>query len=118
MELNLRDIFEQAKIALHVNGWARGAWKDPETGCVCAEGAILAAVHGEPVSSPGLLSESEYDIFTDAEQYLSRLISDETEGEENSVIGFNDRDTATRDDIVALFDRAIEKVAAGAANEG
>lgn len=111
--MELSEVFEQAKIALEVNGWGQGAWLDRSTGCVCAEGAIIAAISGEPLPSPGALSDDGAETFFEAETFLSRFIEDETDGTERSLVGFNDWTAKSADDVVSLFDRAIEKVKSG-----
>lgn len=72
--------------------------KDPNAVCWCAAGAVRRAV------PKGVQSElMEYDAL-----YQLRLSL--PEGASNDLVEYNDRPTTTKEDILALFDRAIASI--------
>lgn len=89
------DVLKGAR-ELVAKGWTQGAFQ--RGGCYCALGAIIKAA--EPVSEARLVAEDE------AVRHLQDLVG-------NYVDEWNDEDYRTQDEVVAAFDKAIERVESG-----
>lgn len=91
------DILEAALEIIRTQGHHKGDLEDPETGAVCALGAINQAVCGNSKgAASGILTYP-------ATKYLRRYIPESHE----SIPSYNDDPSTTEEDIYLLFKNAI-----------
>lgn len=97
------EILRRAKAEIERRGWMQGGYGDtrkPAATCpVCMEGALQAAVHGDPFEYRQV---SELDEAMEFLRTAADLDEDQALGDD-----WNDDTDRTKEDVLAAFDRAI-----------
>lgn len=89
------DVLRKAKERLETYGWRKGAFIDT-AGLCCAVGAVRKVTERYPYSLTDL------DVRESALKVLDSVLEGRT------IVGFNDSPHTTKEDVLALFDKAIE----------
>lgn len=103
----IKETLTRAKELINEKGWAKGAYQDSD-GCLCALGAVRAASHPEGhVYELSSLSDEQYELMWESASHLAKFVP---------ILGalvheFNDHPDVTKEDVLDLFDRAIEAAA-------
>ncbi len=121
--MNALSVLVEAKNVLLDKGWGKEQFFNPDDGCYCSLGAVKEAT--------GILKDGQYDyvgdvavassrqnlcyaaetILEDAgkEMGLGEIVNDGY-GDRYvfDIVGFNDRETTEFEDVLAVFDKAIE----------
>ena len=97
--MTAHEILVAAKQELLTRGWTQGAFENPETGEVCALGALNRAVGGQPLMM--LLTVESERVHTRAWQLLEAATGCA------EVHRWNDDPARTPEDVLQAFDRAI-----------
>lgn len=103
----VKDLLEGAKSVLNEHGWTRGSYYNRNTGCYCADGALMRA-DGPRVSSTGASGLS--DVYWEAWYFTNMVAGKITEGATHSFIEYNDKIASNKEDVLNLFDRTIEEL--------
>lgn len=118
-------IYSKAIEALKKQGWGKGDYINPNTGCVCAMGALALGSNRAKVTNEGPEEEPYYDIrpveedhlfsfqyhtldLTSLFQAMRELPDDKKPGESAGIALWNDDYAEGVRDVVALFERAHE----------
>lgn len=135
--MQIIEILEGAKRAITERGWTKGTLVD-NNGCVCTVGALNVVIYGGPEPESPRWDE-EYDewyaktrLSVEAQRALVAVIPTEkfatwtdTKWNEETgkwedvqvpiedVVDFNDKPETTVEDVLAIFDAAIETVKQG-----
>lgn len=97
--MNAVEILEQAKIKIIDFGWVQGAFYREGEG-FCAIGAMSRTISGnyEEYSAMDSLNNDSYAKAVECMTYSTG----------GNIIGYNDLEGRTKEEILAAFDRAIE----------
>lgn len=100
-------LLERARDLIKTKGWGQGAYwtSDPEHGkiCFCARGAVLESSRfPSDITTPNYGSTLR--IYSDAIGILEPLVPGRV-----GIATYNDHPTTTKDDVIALFDKAIQQ---------
>jgi hypothetical protein len=89
---------EAAKII--EQGWTKGEYAD-ELGNVCAVGALRKALN-----NPQRLDSPLWDTYRESITIMSQVTGEMTNGLTDNPVQFNDMESTTKQDIVALFEKS------------
>jgi len=112
-DLTLPEVFRRAVEVLEAHGWTQGTYRS-SSGCLCATGALAAALGGQIVEPD---DDEQETLFADREH--ERLWSDaclaagEAVGVGRHIVDWNDRPGRTADEVKALFLRLAEEADGG-----
>ena len=94
--MEVGEVLRKAADYIDEHGWAQGHW-DCETGCVCADGAIIQ-VAGEEHSSQ---ATTAFDVASDVAKMRSS-------GTCYSIISWNDQPGRTKEEVTRLLRDAAQ----------
>lgn len=95
---NALDVLKGAKLVLETQGWRREGYGHVGAP-VCMVGAIRCAMFGDPQHAP-----EPYTAEEALHENCCHLLEDHLD---TSVVDFNDYVAETKDEVLAVFDRAI-----------
>lgn len=106
-----QDILRNARNLINNNGWGQHDYQQERGGqiCYCASGAIRAALPQSSVQFSFALRELAYKLLAKAiEPELSTVPSERfTSPWERVVVRFNDDNFRTKEEVLEMFDKAI-----------
>jgi hypothetical protein len=91
---------EAAKII--EQGWTKGEYAD-ELGNVCAVGALRKALNNPQHQS---IDSSDWTTYRESITIMSQVTGEMTNGLTDNPVQFNDMESTTKQDIVALFEKS------------
>lgn len=105
--MRVDEVLDGAADALDEIGWGQGNWLNPETGCMCLDGALEYAVTGDARAA----SDKASDAFMAIAEYMharrDRFVL-------SSPVLWNDTPGRTKEEVTAL----LREVAAHVRSEG
>ena len=106
------DVLQEARSLLASGNWIQGAYREERDGkeCYCALGAVAKAcgIQVDGGSFVGEPTSVQYDNFFHARDALELVLSRNPEDDYVIVQAFNDAKGRTLQDVLCLFDDAIE----------
>lgn len=104
-EMTPKEVLVAAKEVLQDHGWTKHVFVD-DRGCVCAVGAVLQVVYGDPVPEWG----TEFRLTTPGLRELAQAVLREGSAvnDVRTISAFNNQEDVTEGDIYDIYDRAIE----------
>lgn len=105
------EVLARAADIIEERGWRQGWFVDPDTGCVCAVGAMHVAV-GLPPDASIYTSENspEWQLADAAWETFGRWLASKTGKPSESAGGWNDHPSRTQAEVVAALRAAAKQV--------